>query len=153
MKYIFVTSSIQDKFIFCGGHKRPGVVRNVSANLDFKSYCHLRMLNICFILAINVLVLRMSLVQSGKSLDEFQNSSMIQQRYKSIDLTPVLSHNCIREAFRKKTRKIYDDLSKGGWVANSKHDFFSTKNYDIIKGGWVTDFHVICHAMLFVIIR
>ena len=97
---IFVTSLLQDKFIFCGGHKRPGVVRNVSANLDFKSYCHLRMLNICFILAINVLVLRMSLVQSGKSLDEFQNSSMIQQRYKSIDLTPILNHNCIKFFFR-----------------------------------------------------
>ena len=31
----------------------------------------------------------------------------------------------VREAFRKKARKIYDDLLKGGWVANSKHDFFS----------------------------
>ena len=40
----------------------------------------------------------------------------------------------LREAFRKKTRKIYDDLLKGGWVANSKHDFFSIKNYDIIAG-------------------
>ena len=40
----------------------------------------------------------------------------------------------LREALRKKNRKIYDDLLKGGWVANSKHDFFSIKNYDIIIG-------------------
>ena len=37
----------------------------------------------------------------------------------------------------------------GGWVANSKHDFFSIKNYDIIKGGWVTDFHVIIFKLSF----
>ena len=40
----------------------------------------------------------------------------------------------LREALRKKTRKIYDIVLKGGWVANSKHDFFSIKNYDIIIG-------------------
>ena len=55
----------------------------------------------------------------------------------------------VREALRKKPRKIYDDLLKGGWVANSKHDFFSIKNYDIIKGGWVTDFHVIIFKLSF----
>ena len=40
----------------------------------------------------------------------------------------------VREALRKKIRKIYDIVLKGGWVANSKHDFFSIKNYDIIIG-------------------
>ena len=52
-------------------------------------------------------------------------------------------------SLQKKNRKIYDDLSKGGWVANSKHDFFRIKNYDIIKGGWVTDFHVIIFKLSF----
>ena len=37
----------------------------------------------------------------------------------------------------------------GGWVANSKLDFFSIKNYDIIKGGWVTDFLVIIFKLSF----
>ena len=49
----------------------------------------------------------------------------------------------------KKNRKIYDIEQMGGWVANSKHDFFSIKNYDIIKGGWVTDFHVIIFKLSF----
>ena len=34
----------------------------------------------------------------------------------------------------EKNRKIYDILQMGGWVANSKHDLFSIKNYDIIVG-------------------
>ena len=50
---------------------------------------------------------------------------------------------------QKKKRKIYDIEQMGGWVANSKHDFFSIKNYDIIKGGWVTDFHVIIFKLSF----
>ena len=52
----------------------------------------------------------------------------------NVSATFPLGRTSIREAFRKKNRKIYDDLLKGGWVANSKHDFFSIKNYDIIIG-------------------
>ena len=36
-----------------------------------------------------------------------------------------------REALRKNWI-FYDILQKGGWVANSEHDFFSIKNYAII---------------------
>ena len=35
----------------------------------------------------------------------------------------------LREAFQKKWI-FYDNLSKGGQVANSKHDFFPKRNYD-----------------------
>ena len=34
----------------------------------------------------------------------------------------------------EKNCKIYDIVLKGGCLANSKHDFFSIKKYDIIKG-------------------
>ena len=47
-------------------------------------------------------------------------------------LLPTIS--LLGKPSEKKTRKIYDNLLKGGWVANSKHDFFSIKNYDIIIG-------------------
>ena len=61
----------------------------------------------------------------------------------------ILKYTLVQGSPQKKNRKIYDNLLKGGWVANSKHDFFSIKNYDIIKGGWVTDFHVIIFKLSF----